>query len=151
MCWEINKKKFYNKPEKYHRIAHEDIIIYKFGQVKKNKFYPCTYGNFIYKPNIATKKIKLRIRDNWYNHLYSIYDGYHCYNNKTIFSISFNVNDISKYGSGFCHIGEFIIPKETEFYENEYGEIVSSQLVWTGKYYHTINFKNKDYVLLATN
>ena len=31
-------------------------------------------------------------------------------------------------------IAKFIIPKGTEYYENEEGEIVSSQIMWTGQY-----------------
>ena len=42
-------------------------------------------------------------------------------------------------------IGKFIIPKGTEYYENEYGEIVSSQIVWTGECMSLSELKKNSY------
>lgn len=33
-----------------------------------------------------------------------------------------------------CVVATFIIPKGAEYYKNEFGEIVSSDIIYTGKY-----------------
>ena len=73
-----------------------------------------------------------------------IYKGYHSY--KSI-SLPFNelgtsfrnilVGTIIKERISICnsyYIATFIIPKGSEYYENKCGEIVSSSIIYTGKY-----------------
>lgn len=100
-----------------------------------------------------------------------IEEGYHSYSKKCkIYYGKYNSDKISIYnkeeikienyfseGIYFIYeiIGKFIIPKGSEYYENENGEIVSSQLVWTGESYllnklecdKMIKFKDLDYAL----
>lgn len=129
MCWEINKKKFDNNPEKYHKIAEEDITVYKFGDVYQDdgNFHPCVHDAFKYRPNVLNKEIKLNLET--YENIsfvifeYYIDEGYHSYS-------------YCKEGLHLLshHNGKFIIPKGSEYYQNEYGEIVSSNIMWTGEY-----------------
>lgn len=43
-------------------------------------------------------------------------------------------------GYKFCCIATFIIPKGAEYFENKYGHIVSSEIIYTGKYLRISNF-----------
>lgn len=39
-----------------------------------------------------------------------------------------------------CCIATFIVPKGAEYFENKYGHIVSSEIIYTGKYLRISNF-----------
>lgn len=43
-------------------------------------------------------------------------------------------------GYKFCCIATFIVPKGAEYFENKYGHIVSSEIIYTGKYLRISNF-----------
>lgn len=151
MCWCVNKINFIEKPNEFHKTATEDIVVYKFGYVKDEKFYPFVKKDFFYKPNIINEEIKLVLIDYLYNNYYwhrmnkmMIEEGYHSYNNRGICSL-FSRDYILDYASA-SHFGKFIIPKGTEYYENKQGEIVSSQIMWTGEYKQNIPLNMEDII-----
>lgn len=178
MCWEINKKEFYNKPEKYHKMAEEDIIVYKIGCCTDNEFIPYYYKGFSYRANIPNKDIKLHMESNQLYKSYAFIDeGYHSYlgecflelfNKDAQFVGVFSLGSVLKKpkvkkknilyldNTYFIHehiddsfiIGKFIIPKGTEYYINERNEIVSSQLVWTGEAKHVSDIKLGNFIKL---
>lgn len=43
-------------------------------------------------------------------------------------------------GYKFCCIATFIVPEGAEYFENKYGHIVSSEIIYTGKYLRISNF-----------
>ena len=128
MYWSVNTFRYNANPEGFHHIADKDIEVYKFGDVFEDdgNFHP--YNQFFsYKPNVLNKEIKLNLEENknifFARFEYEIYEGYHSYLH-------------CKQGIHLSnhHIGKFIIPKGTEYYENEDGQIVSSNIIWTGEY-----------------
>ena len=150
MCWKIDKNEFVKFPKSYHKIADEDIFVYKYGKISEddNCFHPYVKKCFSYKPNVLNEKIKINLEEDedMYLHYvyYNINEGYRSYSGECK-----NFYERPR-GKNFCIetiniIGEFIIPKGTEYYENEYGDIVSTQLVWTGKFKHLIDIKLEEY------
>ena len=153
MCWRIDKREFNKFCGFYNRIADEDVVVYKFGVEKGVEFAPMCYSTtFSYMPNVITEHISFNIRnflddENKYN--IEIEEGYHSYSGDCFFTYKPDtINDIvifsqsySTWPIGAFHffdnesyiIGKFIIPKGTEYFINHQGEIVSSQLIWTGE------------------
>ena len=143
MCW-IGKG-----PAK---IAERDIVVYKLGYViKTTKEFRSLYQNYTYYPKKLNKVVTLvpavcttevsKLRP---SETEIIYSGYHSY--KSI-SLPFNgignsfraillgtiiKKRINVYNS--YYIATFIIPKGSEYFENTAGEIVSSNIIYTGKY-----------------
>ena len=142
MCW-IGKG-----PAK---IAERDILVYKLGYIIGTaKEFRSLYQNYTYYPKklnkvitlvpivYTTKVSKLRPSETGI-----IYEGYHSY--KSI-SLPFNrlgnsfraillgiiEERINIYNS--YYIATFIIPKGSKYYENKCGELVSSNIIYTGKY-----------------
>ena len=171
MCWTIDKNEFVKFPKSYHKIADKDIEVYKLGNISEddNCFHSYFKKCFSYKPNVLNEEIKLNLEEDEDEdedlHLqyfyYNINEGYHSYSGECKYFYEiwprgkvFCVETINKekpasfigdYIDKINIIGEFIIPKGTEYYENEYGDIVSTQLVWTGKFKHLIDIKLKEY------
>lgn len=154
MCWRIDKKTFKKNPEKYHKIAEEDIVVYKFGLKIDGKFFPSYYPEFGYEPNSINEKVSLKlIKKGGRVCLGTYYDyideGYHSYSRECgIINSFYDIGVYSKNDSEknldfyWCEgIGKFIIPKGSEYYENEDGEIVSSNIIWTGEYHLISNIK----------
>ena len=132
------------------KIAKRDFYVYKLGRVSDRGFISL-YQNFIYVPRVLNEKIKMRpiIIDNYSIHKLLeeqygiIYEGYHSYKDitmsysdlgscsRTIYlgRIAENVRLYNIYS-----IATFIIPKGSKYYENDDGEIVSSDIIYTGKY-----------------
>lgn len=132
------------------KIAERDIVVYKMGSISENIFISL-YKNYIYKKGKINKDIVLvpdiryevngvfRIEDP----LYAIYRGYHSYT-----SISMSYSDLGLDSRtiylgklpyilllrNYCYIATFIIPKGSNYFENDRGEIVSSNIIYTGKY-----------------
>lgn len=146
MCWSINKIEFESNPEKYHKIAEEDITVYKFGHILDGKFIPYFKCDFTYTVNSLNEEVKLILEE--YDEIFFdslglrlINEGYHSYVNeeKAFYELKILIDSYySNYGKTSCvvnySISKFIIPKGSEYYENEDGEIVSSQLMWTGEF-----------------
>ena len=141
MCW-IGKNAC--------RIARRNITVYKMGSISGNIFISL-YQNYIYKKGKINKDIILvpdmryevngvfRIEDP----LCAIYKGYHSFT-----SISMSYSDLGLYRrtislgkipyilwlKNYCYIATFIIPEGSNYFENNRGEIVSSNIIYTGKY-----------------
>ena len=145
MCWSsIDKNEIKVEPKVHCLSTKEDIVVYKIGYLKTDlfgtTFFPYYYNDFPYESNSIEPEIKLNICD--YN---IIEKGYHSYSEDCYLTKIFrymimisNNNDIINdtyylYPSYDMCIGKFIIPKGSEYYENYLGEIVSSQIMWTGE------------------
>ena len=149
MCWSINKIEFESNPTCYHKIAEEDITVYKFGHILDGKFIPYFKCDFTYTVNSLNEEVKMKSRRGDY--FVFIDEGYHSYESED--KALKGLNDIILFDDVFDDdanlynkIEAFIIPKGSEYYENNYGEIVSSQLIWTGESIPFIKLLNK-YVL----
>ena len=131
------------------KIAERDFYVYKLGRVSDRGFISL-YQNFIYVPRVLNEKIKMRpiiIDYSIYKLLEEqygiIYEGYHSYKDitmpysdlgswsRTIYlgRIAENIRLYNIYS-----IATFIVPKGSKYYENDDGEIVSSDIIYTGKY-----------------
>lgn len=133
------------------KIAEKDIVVYKLGYVLENsELFNSLYHGYNYHPKGLNRTVTLApiVGSITLPHLSQfdvgiIYSGYHSYRS---ISLSFmglgsssriiflgNIIDrISLYND--YYVATFIIPKGTEYYENNQGEIVSSNIVYTGKY-----------------
>ena len=125
------------------KIAKQDFYVYKLGSVS-DKGFKSLYQNFIYEPKEINKKIELNpiplYKDKSF---YVIYEGYHSY--KDIVMPYSNLRSCCRtiylgniklphYPYNIYHLATFIIPKGSVYYENIHGEIVSSNIIYTGKY-----------------
>ena len=143
MCW-IGKG-----PAK---IAEKDIVVYKLGYIiETTKEFRSLYQNYAYYPKGLNKVVTLvpivyitevsKLRS---SETGIIYSGYHSYKdislpfNRIGFSFRFILlgsiimERIELYND--YYIATFIIPKGSEYYENKCGELVSSNIIYTGKY-----------------
>ena len=130
MCWISN-----NKPECL--IAKEDITVYKIVQVYPNGKIHSYFNNFPYKlgtlyviDEIVTKHMK-----DDYNDFYFIEQGLHSYNYDLEIGVDpFLTTPITndKNGTRYYGPGIFgmicIIPKGSEYYVNEFGDVVSASI-----------------------
>ena len=131
------------------KIAKRDFYVYKLGCISDEGFRSL-YQNFIYIPKEINKKIKLepvihdyKIYELMKKQYGTIYEGYHSYKDiampysdlrpyyRTIYLGKF-AEDIRL--NNVYSIATFIIPKGSEYYENRAGEIVSNQIMYTGKH-----------------
>ena len=131
------------------KIAKKDIIVYKIGSVSEEGFRSF-YQNYIYVPKGTNNKINIKpfIHDcNTYKpkkeQYCLIYEGYHSYKEITmpyseldmctkLIYLGRIIDRISLFNP--YYIATFIIPKGSEYYENEDEELVSSNIIYTGKY-----------------
>lgn len=125
------------------KIAKRDFYVYKLGNVS-DKGFKSLYQNFIYKPKEINKKFELNPIP-LYNDksFYVIYEGYHSYKDIVMpysdlrsccRTIYLGKIKLSHYTYNIYHLATFIVPKGAKYYENKFGEIVSSEIVYTGKY-----------------
>ena len=136
MCW-IGRKNT-------KQIAKRDFYVYKIGLVINNTF-TSLFQKYIYKIKRSNQIIPLKpVEDNcgWIK----IENGYHSYKEVAIEFcqntylrdiylgdvIKGFVDDLSLYSH--LYLGTFIIPKDSEYYINNRGEIVSSNIIYTGKW-----------------
>lgn len=171
MCWSIDKENFDNCSNIFHNVAEDDFIVYKIGKIKNGYFMSMFHSDFRYKANTIKHIKKISIKENTFYKQYFVERGYHSYSKECLLTIGLSTVDIKKLrlkvlridylynSSGVIEfypldseIGKFIIPKGTEYYVNAKGEIVSSQIMWTGKYCKAGNIKKnlvefKDLVL----
>lgn len=142
MCW-IGKG-----PAK---IAERDIVVYKLGYViEATKEFRSLYQNYTYYPKELNKVVTLvpvifatEVSKLQPSETGVIYEGYHSYKD-----IAMPYSDLGSYYrtiylgkiaedirlNDIYAIATFIIPKGSEYYENKAGEIVSSNIIYTGKY-----------------
>ena len=134
MCW-IGKCNI--------KIAKRDFYVYKLGSVSY-KGFESLYQDFIYEPKEINKKVELNpiplYKDKSF---YAIYEGYHSYKDVVMpysdlrsccRTIYFGNIKLNHYPYNIYHLATFIIPKGSIYYENIYGEIVSSNIIYTGKH-----------------
>ena len=125
------------------KIAKRDFYVYKLGSVS-DKGFKSLYQNFIYEPKEINKKVELNpipfYKD---KSLYVIYEGYHSYKDIVMpysdlrsycRTIYLGKIKLSHYPYNIYHLATFMVPKGSIYYENIYGEIVSSNIIYTGKY-----------------
>lgn len=127
------------------KVAKRDITVYKLGFISENNFISL-YQDYIYEIKKINKEIELKpdlfykdgLGDNG-----AIYKGYHSY-----VYISMPYSGLDSYCRiiylgkkphcirllNLYYVAAFIIPKGSEYYENSKGEIVSSNIIYTGKY-----------------
>ena len=136
MCW--------IGTEAIQKIAEKDFYVYKIGRVLGNGIFVSYIKNFDYIPKFRNRIIFLMVqipcRDTCV-----IQEGYHSY--KWIAIDNTNLHERCLYLGNYnlalkenlslykhCCIATFIIPKGSVYYENEFGGIVSSEIIYTGKY-----------------
>lgn len=125
------------------RVARRDITVYKLGRILENKFISL-YQDYTYEIRGINEEITLISRVNpVFNPLCMICEGYHSYT-----SISMPYSKLGSFSRKIylgkelstlwlCnnyYIATFIIPKGSDYLENVVGEIVSSNIIYTGKY-----------------
>ena len=136
MCW--------LGTEAVQKIAKKDFYVYKIGRVLGNGIFVSYIKNFVYHPKCSNKIISLIVRIPCRDTCV-IQEGYHSY--KWIAFDNTNPYERCLYLGNYnfalkentslykhCCIATFIIPKGSIYYENEFGEIVSSEIIYTGKY-----------------
>lgn len=124
------------------RVARKDIIVYKVGCILENKFISF-FQNYAYEIKKINAEITLMPDTHSEYSLCVIYEGYHSYTDISMpysklgsFSRKVYLGKISS-TLRLCnnyYIATFIIPKGSDYFENCEGEIVSSNIIYTGKY-----------------
>ena len=136
MCW-IGRKN--NK-----QVAKRDFYVYKIGLVIGNTF-TSLFQKYIYRIKKSNPIIPLLFIEDNYERI-KIEDGYHSYKEIAIEFcqnpylrdiylgdvINGFVDDLSQYSP--LYLGTFIIPKGSKYYINNRGEIVSSNIIYKGKW-----------------
>ena len=137
MCWigdNITLKK----------IAERDFYVYKIGKVIRDDIFVSNVMRYSYIPKCPNRIVSL-IPYNLYGSGNIIDAGYHSY--KWIAIDNTNPHERCLYLGNYypalkenlslykhCCIATFIVPKGAKYYENEFGGIVSSEIIYTGKY-----------------
>ena len=135
MCW-IGRKNT-------KQVAKRDFYVYKIGLVIDNTF-TSLFQKYIYRIKENNPIIFLNIvEDNC--GMIKIEKGYHSYKEVAIEfyqtpyfrdiylgdAINGFIDNLSLYSH--LYLGTFIVPKGSEYYINRRGEIVSSNIIYTGK------------------
>lgn len=125
------------------KIAKRDFYVYKLGHIS-DKGFKSLYQDYTYEIKSINEEITLIPRKHpAFYPLCMIREGYHSY-----ISISMPYSKLGLFSRKvylgknlgtllLCnsyYIATFIIPKGSKYYENIYGEIVSSNIIYTGKY-----------------
>lgn len=113
--------------------ASYDIPVFKICRLEENNIM-AKYHDFLYKPKTLNKQITLEPYVH-YDH-FVIQSGYHSYRNLVKTSTCwYKCGDNEVLAGDNEVLAEFIIPKGTLYYENFKGELVSENIIFTGKYY----------------
>lgn len=126
------------------KIAERDFYVYKIGRVVWNNIFISNIRGYQYVPKYHNRIIPLVTYSPCIG-VYMIDRGYHSYkwvalddtypNKRCLCLGNYNLNLAeSLEGYKFCCIATFIVPKGAEYFENKYGHIVSSEIIYTGKY-----------------
>ena len=136
MCW-ISRKAT-------KQVAKIDFYVYKIGLIMGNTF-TSLFQKHIYRIKRSNPIIPLKpVEDNC--GMIKIEDGYHSYKEVAIEfcqnpylrdiylgdAIKGFVDNLSLYSH--LYLCTFIVPKGSEYYINNRGEIVSSNIIYTGKW-----------------
>lgn len=135
MCWISNGTAI-------RKIAEKDFYVYKIGQVMWDNIFISYIKKYQYIPKCSNITIPLILTT--YGAVGDVIrEGYHSYkwvaldNTRPGDRCLYLGNYISKVSLEkyrCCYVGTFIIPKGAEYFENKYGHIVSSDIIYTGKY-----------------
>lgn len=132
------------------KIAERDFYVYKIGNVVRDNIFVSDIRGYSYIPMCPNKIVPLMAYSPCIG-IYRIYGGYHSYKWVALDDTypNFRCLCLGSYdpalresleGYKFCCIATFIIPKGAEYFENKYGHIVSSEIIYTGKYLRISNF-----------
>ena len=137
MCWVGNDTAI-------KKIAERDFYVYKIGKVIRDDIFVSNIRGYSYIPKCPNRIVSL-IPYNLYGGGNIIDAGYHSYKwiafdginscERCLYLGNYNFalkENLSLYKH--CCIATFIVPKGAKYYENEFGRIVSSEIVYTGKY-----------------
>lgn len=133
------------------KIAERDFYVYKIGKIICNSIFISDIRGYQYVPKYHNRIVPLAPYNPWAGS-YMIDEGYHSYkwvaledtypNERCLCLGNYNPSlkeNLSLYAG--CCIATFIVPKGAEYFENKYGHIVSSEIIYTGKYLRISNFK----------
>lgn len=143
MCWTGNATAI-------KKIAERDFYVYKIGKIIENNIFISDIRGYNYVPKYPNRIVPLVPYSTCVDS-YIIDRGYHSYKWIALDDYYPNVRCLclgnynpalkeSLEGYKFCCIATFIVPKGAEYYENKYGHIVSSEIIYTGKYLRISNF-----------
>lgn len=140
MCW---RRTEHTK----HGILDKDRVVYKIGYLGYNCF-GSMFRAWRYYPRRINNKVELYL-----DQYDEISEGYHSYSKfQFVFDSKYEIqswdNKINRLlkeiivGNRIVgidvhnnyYLGEFIIPSGSEYYENDFGELVSNNIIYTGKY-----------------
>lgn len=143
MCW--------TGDEAIKKIAKRDFYVYKIGKVVWDTIFVSDIRGYYYTPKYPNRTIPL-ILLNLLDYTNIIQEGYHSY--KWVAIDNSNPSErclyLGNYDNAlkenlslykYCCIATFIVPKGAEYFENKYGHIVSSEIIYTGKYLRISNFE----------
>ena len=136
MCW--------ISAEATQKIAEKDFYVYKIGRVVWNGIFVSYIKSFVYHPKFRNRTIFLTvqipcrgtcvIQEGYHSYKWIAFDDINSYE-RCLYLGNYNFalkENILLYKH--CCIATFIVPKGSVYYENEFGGIVSSEIVYTGKY-----------------
>ena len=137
MCWTGNGTAI-------KKIAERDFYVYKIGKVIRDAIFVSDIRGYNYVPKYPNRIVPLVPYSTCVDS-YIIDRGYHSYKWIALDDYYPNVRCLclgnynpalkeSLEGYKFCCIATFIVPKGAEYFENKYGHIVSSEIIYTGKY-----------------
>ena len=143
MCWTGNATAI-------KKIAERDFYVYKIGEIVENNIFISDIRGYNYVPKYPNRIVPLVPYSTCVDS-YIIDRGYHSYKWIALDEYYPNVRCLclgnynpalkeSLEGYKFCCIATFIVPKGAEYFENKYGHIVSSEIIYTGKYLRISNF-----------
>lgn len=143
MCWTGNDTAI-------RKIAERDFYVYKIGKIVWNNIFISDIRGYNYAPKCLNRIVPL-VPYSLGAGSYRIDGGHHSYkwvalddtypNFRCLYLGSYDpALRESLEGYKFCCIATFIIPKGAEYFENKYGHIVSSEIIYTGKYLRISNF-----------
>ena len=143
MCWTGNSIAI-------KKIAERDFYVYKIGKVIRDAIFVSDIRGYNYVPKYPNRIVPLVPYSTCVDS-YIIDRGYHSYkwvalddtylNERCLCLGNYNPSlkeNVSLYKH--CCIATFIVPKGAEYFENKYGHIVSSEIIYTGKYLRISNF-----------
>lgn len=143
MCWTGNATAI-------KKIAERDFYVYKIGKIVENNIFISDIRGYNYVPKYPNRIVPLVPYSTCVDS-YIIDRGYHSYKWIALDDYYPNVRCLclGNYNPAlkesleeykFCCIATFIVPKGAEYFENKYGHIVSSEIIYTGKYLRISNF-----------
>lgn len=140
MCWIGDNITF-------KKIAERDFYVYKIGKVIGNNIFVSSIKGYNYVPKCSNRTVPLvpygLCVGNYIIDRYIIDRSYHSYKWVALDDTYLNERCLGNYDPTLkenlslykhCCIATFVVPKGAEYFENKYGHIVSSEIIYTGRY-----------------